>query len=565
MMTTLALSLSFAFSFVQATLIFAADETTATKANASPAGASPTDVDTLAARIDAHLDAAWKRGNIEPAPPADDSEYMRRTYLNIAGRIPPVFEVRKFLADSSPEKRRQLVDRLLEGPAFIGHMTNVYRAMMIPEADADFQLLSLVPPFESWLREKLLDDTGYDTMVRELVTAPVAVADNSGPVAFFRAKGAKPENLAAGTSRLFLGVRLECAQCHDHPFAKWKREQFWSLAAFYAGVEGEQFGPLRDSTKKHDLKIPETEKTVEASFLNGQSPQWNSETEARDTLGDWLTSAENPYFARAAANRLWAQMMGVGIVNPVDDFDESNPPSHPELLDDLARAFAASGFDVKYLLKSIAASRAYQFSSRQTHASQEDPHQFARMSVKGLTAEQLYDSLGQATGFYDNVDFNNRRFFFQEADNPRGTIKQLFGSGDAPPTEIQTSILQALALMNGRFISSQTHPVDSSTLAAVIDSPFLDMPAKIETLYLAALSRKPTEVEMRRMLAYVAPDSTTSTSPVSEQDPKRVAIESEIRALLPNKDGSPTSNPRDVALGDIFWALLNSSEFIFNH
>ncbi len=180
------------------------------------------------------------------APFGSEPQGRRQTRRELA-------EVRKFLADPSPDKRQRLVDSLLESPAFIGHLTNVYRSTMLPEAGGDFQLLALVPGFEAWLRERLLANVGYDKLVRELLTAEIAgsmygaqtMTANAGPIAFFRAKDVKPENLAAGTSRLFLGVRLECAQCHNHPFAKWKQEEFWSLAAFYAGIEGDRFGDIK--------------------------------------------------------------------------------------------------------------------------------------------------------------------------------------------------------------------------------------------------------------------------------------------------------------------------------
>ncbi|MEX2288384.1 MAG: DUF1549 and DUF1553 domain-containing protein [Planctomycetaceae bacterium] len=543
-----------------------ADDTSAKSPEPQPvAGANaPADAAALTAKIDEYIAAAWQKNGVEPAPLADDAEFLRRTYLNLAGKIPPVFEVRKFLADPSPDKRQRLVDDLLESPAFIGHLTNVYRSTMLPEADSDFQLQGLVPGFEAWLRERLLANVGYDKLVRELLTAEIAgsmygrqtMTANSGPIAFFRAKDVKPENLAAGTSRLFLGVRLECAQCHNHPFAKWKQEEFWSLAAFYAGLEGDRFGEIKD-TNRHDLKIPETETAVEATFLGGQAPTWNSEKFSRRVLADWLTSAENPYFARAAANRVWAQLMGIGIVMPIDDFDESNPPSHPELLDEMAHRFAAAGFDVKFLIRAITATKVYQLTSRQTHASQENPRLFGCMSVKGLTSDQLFESLAQATGFYDNIDFNNPRLFFGD-ESPRTVIRQLFSNTDASPTEAQTTILQALALMNGRFVSNQTDPVGSFTLSAVADSPFLDTAGRIEALYLAALSRPPRDDERDRMVAYVESHTTATT------DSDEKAIGKAIRALLPDPTTN-TESPQASALGDVFWALLNSSEFLLNH
>src|SRR5262249_47807301 len=195
------------------------------------------------------------------------------------------------------------------------------------------------------------------------------------------------EELAAGTVRVFLGVRIECAQCHDHPFAQWKRDQFWGQAAFFAGVRrpandtGDFFigTPLTELADRREITIPGTERVAQPVFLDGKEPQWKYRASARATLADWMTGKDNPFFARTAVNRLWAQLFGVGIVEPVDDFTEENKPSHPELLDELAHQLAEHGFDFKFLLRAITLSKTYQQSSIYPGASKPETRLFAYM------------------------------------------------------------------------------------------------------------------------------------------------------------------------------------------
>jgi hypothetical protein len=516
------------------------------------------DAQALAERIDRHVAARWDADGVRPAPLADDAEFLRRAYLDLAGRIPSVAEARDFLDDKSPDKRRRLVERLLDSSRYVTHFTDVWRALMLPESDANIQSRFLAPGFESWVRKQLAKNAPYDEMVRELLTTPVgpqsfqgiraAGGADSNAAAFYIAKELKPENVAAATSRLFLGVRLECAQCHNHPFASWKREQFWGYAAFFAGLQRQGAGdfavPGRELTDRRELTIPGTEKVVQARFLDGAEPRWKARASARETLADWMTSADNPYFARAAVNRLWGYFFGTGLVDPVDDMVGSERvPSHPELLDDLAREFAAHHFDLKFLIRAITTSKTYQLTSARTHPSQDEPQLFARMAVKGLTAEQLFDSLGQATGYQEPrnnlppgvVVFGNA--------SARQEFLTKFNNRSDKVTEVQTSILQALALMNGKLVADATSLERSETLAAVADAPFLDTRGRIETLYLATLGREPRPKELARLVSYV--ESGGSDGP---------------GATAADRDKNSKQ-----ALADVFWALLNSGEFILNH
>lgn len=502
----------------------------------------------LARRIDERLQTRWKTDRVTPADPADDAEFLRRVSIHVAGVIPTVSEARQFLRDESADKRTKTVAALLESPQYLTNFSNFWRQVMMPEGNTDLQARAQLPGFEAWLRQHLSKNTHYDVIVRELLTVPLDTGramnspfDNMGtatPLGFFQSKQVKPENLAAATSRMFLGLRIECAQCHDHPQDVWKRQQFWGYAAFFAGIErvdrNEEFvGRVKEVFDRRELTIPdpEVDRVVQATFLDGSSPQWRTRVSSRRELADWITSKKNPFFAKATVNRLWGHFFGVGFVNPVDDFSGTNPPSHPELLDEIAADFAAHQFDLKYLIRAITQTKAYQLSSLKTHDSQDQPQQFARMTVQGLTGEQLFDSLATAVGFFEPTQQQNVFAFGQTG--PRAEFLELFAPDNNSATERQTSILQALGLMNGQFTTNATSLENSATLAAVTEFPLMKDADRIETLYLAALSRKPRAEELERLTGYVA-------------------------------SGGPSKNQK-AALADVFWALLNCSEFLFNH
>jgi len=505
------------------------------------------DVLALAGKIDLYLTATRLKAKVTLASLADDAEFLRRVYLDLNGKIPPVSEARAFLQDTNPDKRLRLVQRLLDGPGYVMHFTNVWRALLLPEVNANLQLRPVVPGFEAWLRRQLAGNARYDAMVRDLLTVSFA-SDNQNrmnpyerlgepsPAAFYVAKEAKPENLGAATARLFLGIRLECAQCHDHKFAPWKREQFWGFAAFFGGMEPRSVdnatGRVREITGRNRLQIPGKEDFIEAAFLDDTRPEFKYKVSGRVTLADWITGRDNPYFARMGVNRIWAFLFGRGLVEPVDDFTPEHTPSHPELLDALAQEFAAHHFDIKFLIRSIIASQAYQLSSTQTDPGQAEPRLYACMTVKSLTPEQLFDSLAQATGYHEVAAREARPQLGVETSGARAEFLVKFTSQDGG-TDARTTILQALYLMNGKLVADLTSLERSQTLTAVAESPFFDTAQRVEALYLATLSRKPNPDELGRLTRYVT-------------------------------EGGVRHDPR-AALADVFWALLNSAEFILNH
>ncbi|HEV7222677.1 MAG TPA: DUF1549 and DUF1553 domain-containing protein [Pirellulales bacterium] len=524
----------------------------------------------LAAYIDAALGAAWEAERVVPAPPADDAEFLRRASLDIIGKIPAASEVRAFLRDKAPDKRRRMVESLLARGGYANHFANAWRELLLPGANTSPETRALAPPLEAWLRLRFAEETPYDRLVAELLTPAAMAAPQPGaaqpaaaapsPLAFFQANEYKPENLTANTSRIFLGTQVQCAQCHDHPFARWKQQQFWSLAAFFSGSsvvaqaqppadsdadphadDADEAQPaslveaslISNAEGKLAIKIPGLDLIAEARFLDGSAPKLRAGEDPRLPLTRWLTSRDNPYFARALVNRLWEHFLGRGFVDPVDDLDEANPPSHPELFDEVARQFAYHQYDIKYLIRAITATRAYQLSSRAAGGGgQDDSRLFARMPLRRLSPEQLYDSLVQATGFRDAAS-QAQANVLQVDDTAQARLKSLFADQSSRRSESQTSILQALSLMNGGLVADATSLERSQLLSAVAELPYLDSAERVETLFLAALGRFPEEDEQLRMLAYLA-------------------------------DRGQTIGERR-ALADVFWALLNSAEFILNH
>jgi Protein of unknown function (DUF1553)/Protein of unknown function (DUF1549) len=498
-----------------------------TRAVGTPPGQ---DARALSARIDELIELRLANEGIPPAPLADDAEFFRRLSLDLNGRIPAVTQLVDFLDDTRPDKRRLWVDELLDGPEnaplYVEHFAHFWRRQLL--AQTPMQPDTVVAPLEGWLRKQLTANTPYDQLVRRLLTD----ANASG---IYLANENKPENLASRTSRLFLGIKLECAQCHDdRSGGNWKRSQFWEYAAFFTGLREESgnrgmaMPPRPQEAGSARIQISGTNTWVKARFLDGGEPNWQRTVTPRQALSEWIARGDNPWFARAAVNRLWQYFLGVGLIDPVDGLgSEDNPPSHPELFDELVRQFVAHDFDLKFLIRAITGSRTYQRSSRQTHPGQADPRRFARAASRGLTPEQLYDSLVLATG-YRSDPAKVGSFGDFHVGPPTATFLAPFDDPNNQPVDFRASIQQALIMMNGKFIEEATSSARSATVTAVIESN-RPVAQRIEELYLVVLSRRPQPEETRRLLDYAK--------------------------TRENKD----------ALRDILWSLLNSTEFVLNH
>jgi hypothetical protein len=473
--------------------------------------ATDADARALAARIDQLVGARWKANKVKPAAAADDAVFLRRAYLDLTGRIPPATDARDFLDDSSPDKRAQLVERLLGSEEHARHLAAVWRRLLL--ADAGPLNFGINGSLQAWLEKQARGNTRYDRLAREVLTA----APDSALRDFFQANEFKPENLAGSAARIFLGVRLECAQCHNHPFARYTRKQFWEFAAFFSRV-----GPpgRPESSGKPELTIPGTKKVVQASLFTGKTLPLKPGADPRVALADWVTGADNPYFARTAVNRLWAHLLGVGLIDPPDELGEPGEPSHPELLDELVKQLVGSGFDVRFLIRAITLSKTYQLSSLVSHPSENDRRLFARRALRGLTAEQLYDSISQATGTPENA-FGSRGEFVARFNNPER------------PVDASLTIPQALHLMNSKAMARATSPEGNRLLKALAEAKGMTTAERVEELYLIVLSRRPRAEESARLVKYV--------------------------------DGGGPRRNCTRALADVLWSLLNSPEFTLNH
>jgi hypothetical protein len=478
--------------------------TVAARAETKPNTAA--DAKALAARIDEHIAAGWGDHKAKPAKPADDGTFLRRVYLDLVGQTPPLSEARDFLDDPEADKRSRLVERLLATDAHARHLATTWRRFMAPNVEPASRA-----GLDLWLQRQVRDNVGYDKIVHEILAGALGTM----PFAqFATANENKPENMAASAARVFLGVRLECAQCHDHPFAKWKKDQYWEFAAFFS---------------QGKLKVPNKDKVAKARLLVGDTPPLKEDADQRGVLANWITHADNPFFAKAAVNRLWLQFFGIGLVDPVDGVGEDQPPSHPDLLNELAREFAAHQFDVRFLIKAMVMSKTYALSSETTEKSQDDARVFARSAVRGLSPEQLYDSLAVVTGKMAPVARGSSETLPSNSFGQRDEFLERFTT-PGTPLEAEASILQALHLMNGKPMADGTSLEGNRLLKTLANAEGLTTARRIEELYLLTLARKPRTEESARLVKHVD----------SHADKKK-------------------------ALADVFWVLLNSSEFALNH
>jgi hypothetical protein len=486
----------------------------------------------LARHIDAAIDARLAAEKAPAAAVADDAEFLRRAYLDIAGHIPPAERVVAFLDDRDANKRVKLIDELLASEDYGKRQADIWQALLLPRS-SDNRAVRF-DAMTKWLEDSFNANKPWDKMVRELVTA-AGDAEESPTVAYVLANRG-PDKLTDSVTRLFLGVQLQCAQCHNHPFTAWKQDEYWGMAAFFSKVRlqgnprpAAQRGgtvTITEGNMGRPLPRPDSAKTVPAKFLQGEQANLTGDGSARKVLADWMTSPRNRYFGKAMVNRTWAQFFGRGIVMPVDDMHDGNIPSHPQLLADLAEQFAASGFDVKYLIRGVCNSKAYQRTSKvAAETAGAAPELFSRMAVKVQAPEQLYDSLVQVLGGPPQLNQQRRNPMMRLGpQTPRQAFVNFFKIEDADPTEYQVGIPQALRLMN-------SPQMNNANMLTGLLSGGKSAPEVIEQLYLKTLSRRPTREELNRLTEYAA-----------------------------RSGGQPRA-----AYADMLWALINSSEFAFNH
>ncbi len=491
--------------------------------------AFPQDAPAIAKLIDDRIGARLKKDSLAPSEPSSDADFLRRVYLDISGVIPSYEKAKAFLDDKATNKREKLVDDLLADSNYGRKQADIWGAKLFTVDSANRFVQK--EPFGAWLKDQFNKNTPWDQFVSLIVTATGPVDEN--PAVTYFLSNRSIDKLTDTTGQHFLGIRVSCAQCHNHPFTTTKQTEYWGLAAFYSkviperpgngnkGADNAKIGVTEGKVKsKAKDFFPESAKTVPAKFFGGAEPKLNSAEPYRPALAKWLTSAENPYFAKAMVNRTWAQLFGNGIVDPVDDMIDKNKPSHPELLDELARKFTAGGFDLKYLIKGIVLSQAYQRSSKPGTGNKDDDQLFSHMAVKMMSAEQLFDSLTSITGAGGGAGEVKRVGAVKGlATGPRANFVNFYvaGAEEFKLTEYDAGIPQALRLMNSRMAGNP----------ATLRQFGTGKPAEVlEKMYLTALSRRPTDAEIQKLTAHLG------------------------RAITPAE-----------AYGDILWALLNSSEF----
>ena len=490
-------------------------------------GAPPNDPPSVveaASRIDRLLAESWQRGGITPAATSGDADFCRRVWLDLAGVAPPVAEVRSFLVDHDEDKRAELIDRLLQSPKHPGHMASRWTDTLLPD-DLGPQSRGNVLALNRWLRQQFLDNIPYDHLVGRFLTA--GGDGNSGPAIFYTAHTLAPEKIASATSRIFMGLQLQCAQCHDHPFDRWTQEEFWSYAAFFGQLESRQ--DQRRSTMLvidrpgGEVKFPDSDRIMAPMYPGiKRVPEDDPTDNRRRQLTIWLASRDNPYFARAAVNRAWGHLFARGLVDPVDAMDADNPASHPELLAFLTEYFVKIRFDLKKLYATLARTHAYGLSSK-TPSPIPPADSFAMMKTKTLTPYQYYDSLAA------NVLRRTTRAMAENpmvADPQREQFLQRMRTIGDSPVDYPHGIVQALGLLNGPEIGSAS--AGQTGLLVAMDAPFFSDRDRIETMFLATLSRMPTETDLAR-----------------------------CRTML---ESSKDDIGRRQVCGDILWALLNTAE-----
>ncbi|MCA9230588.1 MAG: DUF1549 domain-containing protein [Planctomycetales bacterium] len=489
-------------------------------------------------RIDEHLAELWEQRGIVPASSGSDGEFLRRAYLDLNGVIPRVSEVRSFLADRRPDKQRLLVDRLLESPRYASHMATVWQNRILPY-EIEMQHVREAIGLHQWLRSRFARNLRYDNLVEGLLLA--TGEEELGPGLYYRALDLAPEKIAASAAELFLGLHLQCAQCHDHPYANWSQRDFWGFAAFFARVRSPEDRMMRTSYRLFDddrgeVLLPDTEEVIYPKYLQASLAADDKSQTRRMQLTLWMTSRDNRLFVRAAVDWAWSHLFGRGLVPSLDHVGDLALSDHSELLEELAEYFVRSGFDLQELFRVLASTRAYQLSGQYVSEGTSPPELFARMLAKPLTPEQLYDSFlvlspslkgeeqrygpqaEQATGGM-TIDPTRMEFVRRMRSPP----------GDA--TEYRSGTLQALMLMNGELMDRLT-AADRSSLLGALAAPYLDDEQQIEAVFLAALARSPTPAQQAQCVEM-------------------------LRAC-------ETSEERTSALGDILWALANSTEFGFN-
>jgi len=491
-------------------------------------------VDPKAGEIDNLVLAKLDKLHIRPSGLCDDETFLRRAYIDLIGLLPSETEYDSFMADQSVDKREKLVDKLISRPDF-GDLWAMKWAELFQIRTTNGISDKALKSYDGWLRSRISKGESIDSIVRELIPAVGGSFDNP-PVNYFQTE-TSPQILAENVAQVFLGTRIQCAQCHNHPFDRWTMDDYYGFAAFFSRVGYKGAMDPREltifNTSEGGISHPVTSKSVKPKFLGGDEAKIPPGTDYRNVLSTWLTTPDNPAFARNFGNIVWAHFFGIGIVEPVDDSRVSNPPSNPQLLDLLARKAVEYRFDVKRLAREICLSKTYQRQTSRNETNLLDNRNFSRQTARRMRAEILLDCINQVTGTTDSyrgLPEGGRAIRIPDG-AAQNYFLSTFGRSEretACTCNVKNSptLSQALHLLNGETTGGK---ISSGTVVPKLVQQLGDPNAVATALYLRCLGRRPSRSESEKIKAALA------------------------------QSGDP-----QIGLEDLFWALLNTNEFLFN-
>ncbi|MCP5557839.1 MAG: DUF1553 domain-containing protein [Verrucomicrobiaceae bacterium] len=501
--------------------------------------------------IDQHIFANLKQIGVPASPICDDSTFIRRVTLDIAGRIPTIEETKEFLASKAPDKRDQLIDSLLNSPDYADYFANKWTALLKNKRD-DAADITANFAFHAWMRDSLLANTRYDQIVRQILASTGTIVSNP-PVAWYK-RVKEPTTQLEDVAQLFLGVRMQCAQCHHHPFERWTQAEYYHLAAFFSQIGRKPTAIAGEDLIFHKRGLAQTEhrKTrvmLKPAGLGEPEMDIAPDDDPRLALVDWMSKKDNPFFAKSLVNRYWKHFFKRGLVEPEDDLRDTNPPTNPDLFDALAKHFTDSGYDLKELVRTIAQSHTYQLSAMPNDQNAVDVQAYSHFYPKRMTAEVLLDGIDTVTGaktdFADLPPGTRAVSLPDNSYNKASPFLKVFGRPEGASVceceRVQSaSLAQSLHLMNAADVKAKLTATNGR--ADQLSKAGVPEPKRIRELYLAAFSREPTADEVRISETYVAKPRTDATGkPLDSQRAKRNGYE------------------------DLLWAILNTKEFLYNH
>ena len=501
--------------------------------------------------IDERVFASLEEIGLPVSELCDDATFIRRVTLDIAGRLPTLEETRTFLEDPSSTKRNELIQTLLQSGDYADFFANKWTTLLKNRRDDASDITSNFA-FHFWVRDSLLANKPYDQWVRELLAATGTVLENPAVAWYKRVK--EPKEQIEDVAQLFLGVRMQCAQCHHHPFEKWSQDDYYGLVAFFSQVGRKPTGIRGEDQIFHQRGVAEAKNVrsgvmIRPAALGEPVGEISPDTDPRLNLADWMAKADNPFFAKALVNRYWKHFFKRGLIEPEDDIRDSNPPTNPELLAALEKHFIESGFDLKELVRVITESKTYQLSAQPRELNRTDGQNYSHFYPKRLQAEVLLDSIDQLTGVpttFSNLPPGTRAISLPDNSYNRASpLLVVFGRPENTSVceceRVQgSSLAQSLHMLNSDEIKNKVSH-DSGRAATLMKAMNSDEENILE-LYLRAYSRQPSPEELRFALDYLS-------EPVTGEDGKPI----------------DESAARRRNLEDFVWALMNTKEFLFNH